>query len=181
KLPPSLFLDVTPGAATPPYPFVIHAWGPYYLPYIEQDNLYKQYDLKTPFVSPQNVAVISNKVSTFICPSAAHSVDVYSDKDTTFGFTWNAAVSDYAPNSSINRPTFFGYPSTVSQAQTQSAMRGIYRGPAATLALFGLGPQEANTMVGITDGTSNTILLCEDAGRPDRWVAGRLVKRYVPG
>src|SRR5262245_61561596 len=126
RLPPSLFLDVTPGAATPPYPFVIHAWGPYYLPYIEQDNLYKQYDLKTPFVSPQNVAVISNKVSTFICPSAAHSVDVYSDKDTTFGFTWSAAVSDYAPNSSINRPTFFGYPSTVNQAQTQSAMRGIF-------------------------------------------------------
>jgi prepilin-type N-terminal cleavage/methylation domain-containing protein len=86
RLPPSLFLDVTPGAATQPYPFVIHAWGPYYLPYIEQDNLYRMYDFKTPFVSPQNVAVISNKVSTFICPSAQHSVDVYTDKDPTLWF-----------------------------------------------------------------------------------------------
>src|SRR5262249_30724046 len=120
KLPPSIFLDVTPGAATQPYPFILHAWGVFFLPYIEQDNLYRQYDQKTPFVSPGNQVVISNKIKTFICPAAIHSVDTYTDGGG--GFTWTAAVADYAPNSSINRPTFFGYPGTITQLQTLSAM-----------------------------------------------------------
>jgi hypothetical protein len=49
------------------------------------------------------------------------------------------------------------------------------------LAAFGLGPVEPLKMVQVTDGTSNTILLSEDAGRPDLWILGRLAKQYVQG
>jgi hypothetical protein len=36
-------------------------------------------------------------------------------------------------------------------------------------------------MTAVTDGTSNTILLCEDAGRPNLYIAGSLAKSYVAG
>jgi hypothetical protein len=84
-------------------------------------------------------------------------------------------VTDYAPCSSINPGsiTFFGYPATTTQAATWSAMRPRLRGPG--VSLVGFQPQEAYTIVQIADGTSNTILLCEDAGRPDRYIKGKLV------
>ena len=37
---------------------------------------------------------------------------------------------------------------------------------------------EPGAITAITDGTSNTILLCECAGRPDLWVKGRKVDSY---
>lgn len=44
-----------------------------------------------------------------------------------------------------------------------------------TQPLLGYPNMEPFKVVQITDGTSNTILLCEDAGRPDRYIKGRLI------
>src|SRR5262245_42074899 len=42
-----------------------HAWGVYLLPHIEQDNLFKQYNLNVPFVVGANATVIATPVKTF--------------------------------------------------------------------------------------------------------------------
>jgi prepilin-type processing-associated H-X9-DG protein len=48
-------------------------------------------------------------------------------------------------------------------------------GNAATMAAFGVTPSEPNKIASILDGTSNTILICESAGRPQFFRGGVLV------
>jgi prepilin-type N-terminal cleavage/methylation domain-containing protein len=191
RLPPSLIVNLGaapghPGQPGYPYPGVVHSWAVSLLPYIEQGNLAQMYNMDFPFFSspaivpgtPDNQAVIRTQVKTFICPSAPRGVGVLNSRTYHFGplgFPFQAAPSDYATDSSINTDaiTFFGYPAGTTQLQLFSAMRPQLRG--AGLPLVGFPPMESNTIVAITDGTSNTILIAEDAGRPDRWIAGKLV------
>ncbi len=189
RLPPSLIvnLGLPPGGAGQPgspYPGVIHSWAISLLPYLEQDNLFRQYDMRFPFFSspaivpgtPDNQAVIRQPVKTFKCPSAPRG-DVLCSRSYNFGarFPFQAAPSDYATCSSINQGsiTFFGYPTGTSQFQLWSAMSPQLRG--AGLPLVGYPALEANTIAAVTDGTSNTFLLCEDAGRPQRWIKGQKI------
>ncbi|QVL30533.1 DUF1559 domain-containing protein [Telmatocola sphagniphila] len=175
-LPASFTVDATPGLSA--YPAVVHGWGIYFLPYIEQGNIYSQYNFKQPFVDTHfsnNVAVISNYIKIMNCPSTPRMGTTFSD--TYAGFPFSASVADYAPDDGINGGsslTNFGYPSTAT-LQVGSAMRPNIKGPAAILAAFGVVQSTQNTMLAVTDGTSNTILLSEDAGRPTHYVNGQLI------
>ena len=176
-MPPSFLIDASTGAGAP-YPFNAHGWGQFLLPYIEQNNLAAQYNFKVPFSSspsiipgsPDNQSVISQSVKTMICPSAPHPSLTYTDNTSFPPFVWTAAVADYAPNDVINEPTFFGYPSTTSPSALTGALQPSIKGAPALLAMLGVAPTNQRQITGITDGTSNTILLCEDAGRPIRWI-----------
>lgn len=188
KLPPSLIVELgmPPGGSGQPgfpYPGIVHSWAANFLPYIEQGNLAQQYDMRFPWFSspafvpgtPNNLAVVQNTVKTFICPSAPGGSERRVSGTFNFGASFpyqNLAVTDYATCSSINQGsiTFFGYPSTTTQLQTWSAMRPQLRG--AGLPLIGYPAMEPFTITAITDGTSNTILLCESAGRPQFYVGG---------
>ena len=182
KIPPSETLDLglPPGGAGQPgspYPAIYHSWAINLLPYIEQENVFRLYDLRFPFVSspsvvpgtPNNQAVIQTQIKTFICPSTPRSASVMNSQRWQ-GIPYMAAANDYATNSGINSGsiTFFGYPAGTSPTAVLSAMRPQYRG--AGLFLVGLTALEPATYVSITDGTSNTILISEDAGRPDRYI-----------
>ncbi|MEI8318603.1 MAG: DUF1559 domain-containing protein, partial [Planctomycetia bacterium] len=81
------------------------------------------------------------------------------------------AVTDYATNSSINPGsiTFFGYASTVTQAQLYSAMRPQLDG-AGIKPLLAADPINASRLAEVIDGTTKTLLLCESAGRPDFFI-----------
>jgi hypothetical protein len=174
-LPPSFVVDATPGLS--PYPAVVHAWGIYLLPYIEQNNVYVLYNFNLPFVDSHNAAAIQTYIKVYNCPSTPtrSSGNLYSD--TYAGFPFTASVADYAPDDGINGGsslTNFGYPSTAS-TQVLSSMRPNIKGPTAILAAFGVAPSTQNTVVAVTDGTSNTILMSEDAGRPAHWVNNFMV------
>lgn len=198
RIPPSLIVDLglPPGTAGQPgfpYPAIVHSWAPNFLPYIEQENIYRLYDLKFPWFSspsivpgtPNNQLALQNQIKTFLCPSSPGGNNRTVSGTYTFAAPFpyaNLGVTDYATNSSINISalTFFGYPSgttpatqAAAQAATYSAMRPQLRGAGIT-PLLGVSTSEANTMVGVLDGTSNTILLCESAGRPQYYVGGKL-------
>lgn len=191
KLPPSLIVELgaapgSPGNPGFPYPGIVHSWAINMLPNIEQENLYRLYNLNFPWMSspaivpgtPDNAAVLRTPVKTFICPSAPGGAERRASGTFTFGAPFpfqNHAVTDYATCSSINPGaiTFFGYPSGTNQTQLWSAMRPQIKGAGA--ALLGFSAMEPFTITAITDGTSNTILLCEDAGRPTRYVGGAVV------
>jgi len=185
-IPPSLIvsLGVVPGSTTPagaPYPGLVHSWAINFLPFIEQENVFRQYNLNFPWFSngaggtPNNLLPLQTPIKTFICPSSPGGIERRVSGSFTFGVAFpyqNLAVTDYATNSSINPGsiTFFGYPSGVNQATTYSAMRPQLRG--SQIAALGAAPSEPARMVAVADGTSNTILLCESAGRPEFWTGG---------
>ena len=50
-------------------------WGVFLLPYLEQDNLYRQFNLGEPCWSPVNAAAVRTKVAVFLCPSATGGSD----------------------------------------------------------------------------------------------------------
>jgi prepilin-type processing-associated H-X9-DG protein len=134
---------------------VYHGWAPFILPYIEEQPLYNQYHWDLSSTDPRNQPVVAHPLRIFQCPSAPQQ-----DRFMTFGvFTNNGrgACGDYADTQSVD-------PILAAQGLT-APPPADYRG---VLVL-----NQMTRMLQITDGTSNTILLTEDAGRPRLWRAGR--------
>ena len=136
-------------------PTASFGWGLNILTAIEQDNLFRQYDMtKQPFAAfggpAANQAVSSTRVKTFICPSNPGSGDSTPYNYSLPGYpTWQAAAGDYGP------------------------LRGVDPGLAATLPGFPVGDlsgilrtDKTARIAEVTDGLSNTTLIVEIAGRP---------------
>lgn len=139
-----------------------HGWGLYILPYLEQTNLYKEYNFTVPFfVNVPNVSknqdITNTKIKMFNCPSAPKR-EPYS---YTFIFppnppvTWQAHASDYSPIARISQfaSSYSGFPVT----DPQGPLDAFKRTPIAE----------------INDGTSTTILIAEIAGKNNLWQAGQ--------
>ena len=141
-----------------------HGWGWYLLPFVEQENLYKQGSPRGNMMVPPNRQVIQQHLKVMQCPSTPEQDRVYTvDLGPAFGapsgqITYQASNSDYAPTSGV-----MGVLWSLLQAGPSSNRAGM----------LDLGRGVKITTV--TDGTSNTILLTEVAGRPDKYVQGRLV------
>jgi prepilin-type N-terminal cleavage/methylation domain-containing protein len=195
KMPPSLFvnLGLPPGGSGQPgfpYPGIVHSWAPPLLPYIEQTQVFNLYDQKFPWFSssaivpgtPNNQLALQTKIATFLCPSTPGGSDRTVSGTFNFGAPFpyqNLAVTDYATCSSINPGsiTFFGYPAGTTQATLYSALSPELIGPG--IPLLGATATKANRISSIIDGTSQTLLLCEDAGRPNFYVAGKKIPNGV--
>jgi prepilin-type processing-associated H-X9-DG protein len=132
-------------------------WATYILPYIEQDNLWKNYNLTVNWSDPLNLPVVSTRIKTFECPSSPSGQKQDGAPDTTPAWSNIVANTDYA---------------------------GIY-GVHPFLATAGLVDIAGNTRGAISktqglrfadflDGTSNTLFVTESAGRPDIFRNGRL-------
>jgi prepilin-type N-terminal cleavage/methylation domain-containing protein len=182
-LPPSISVSLgmppgAPGQPGAPFPGIVHHYPAYLLPYMEQGNIADQYNMMLPWFTPQNLPALQNNIPTFICPSAPGGGERRVAGTFRFGATFtyaNLAVTDYATCSSINDAavTFFGYPSGMTQFNLFSAMGPELKGPGIT-PLLGVPTRGRNTLARVVDGLSNTILICEDAGRPEFWVGNRL-------
>jgi prepilin-type N-terminal cleavage/methylation domain-containing protein/prepilin-type processing-associated H-X9-DG protein len=146
-------------------------WGLYLLPYIEQSQLYDQFNFSYPFsYEPvlgigiqQNQNVSNTVVRTYRCPSSPSLDDPY-----TYYFyygppvgviSWQAGASDYGPITSAD--------STLAGPSWANVVERNLNG-----ALV-LG--QLTRITDITDGTSNTILSAEIADRPNLWQAGHPV------
>ncbi|HLN27687.1 MAG TPA: DUF1559 domain-containing protein [Gemmataceae bacterium] len=146
--PPAVTLDL-------PYPdgnlFV--SWIPYIFPYIDQANLYSQYDFKVTFDDPANDSGVNQtRIGLLVCPSSpSHGPAVN-----------NRGITDYAATCGLNWafiPNPFLDPV-----------------PTADLTFMGvLGRNASRKITEITDGTSNTAMVAEDAGRTDIWQMGKRI------
>ena len=147
-----------PTAANPK--LVPFGWGLNVLTAIEQDNLYRQYDLtKFPFTAlggpPANQAVTSTRIKGFVCPSNPSSSDTTPYTYTLSPFpAWQAASGDYGPLSGVD----LGLATTLTGFPTGN-LTGI------------LQLDREARIAEVTDGLSNTTLIVEVAGRPARWRA----------
>jgi prepilin-type N-terminal cleavage/methylation domain-containing protein/prepilin-type processing-associated H-X9-DG protein len=138
---------------------VRNSWATQTLPYLEQDNLYKGYNFNLNWDDPANLPVTSVAVKIFQCPATPDPTRLDGDQQLAPSGGWApvVAVSDYGPITSVHPTLAALYPGQINAA---------------------VGILERNArprLTDVADGTSNTILIAETAGRPQVWRNGLAV------
>ncbi len=139
----------------------VHSWTPYVLPYIEQENLFRTYRFDQNWDGATNSGVggaLRAPVKTFQCPSAPQGADRHATRGT----------SDYAATTERLWPNPFV---SAAQAPFVNTADPNYIGVLGHTKADGTKGERRIT--DITDGTTNTMLLAECAGRNLRFIQGR--------
>jgi len=158
KFPPGAVIGPFPEAGVPNP--VKHGWAAFLLRYIEQPTLAASYRWDLTFSDLANQTVVATQLQVLQCASAEPNrwVTAVENPDAWSADSKGGACSDYTG---------------VRQIDTRLADLGLVD-PAANYQ--GVMTQNYMTRItDITDGTSCTILITEDAGRPTAWRAGRTV------
>jgi type II secretory pathway pseudopilin PulG len=134
---------------------VNHSWAVFLLPFIEQDNLYKKYDFNQNWASVANQPVHETQLAVMVCPSTPKK-NRFNQK-TVNGLAVKAAASDYGPDNAYS-----------------DLLEGLGLVDPTAIRNGVLQVNQAWSIPEILDGASNTSVIAEDAGRPDRWQAGKL-------
>ena len=144
----------------------VQSWPSLILPFVEQSTLYAAYNLSVPFSAPSNTTLVGTQLNFMVCPSAppyrtAPYTDALSQAFYGSGWSVNLAAGDYAVDDGINDGwlTLNNVPHPAGQ-DVQGLLHGNY----------------ARRIAECTDGTSNTIMVSEDAGRPAFYLQGKLVQ-----
>jgi prepilin-type N-terminal cleavage/methylation domain-containing protein/prepilin-type processing-associated H-X9-DG protein len=141
------------------------------LPYIEQGTVASLYTFTLNWDDPANAVAIQQQIKTFQCPSVPNANRIDSSKMAPSGQTNPRACTDYSAVNAIKSgipQTCFGVPA--GTPNTDPRVIGVMNAVAPS------------TIASITDGTSNTIMIAEGAGRPDFYAAGpRLVSPASSG
>jgi len=138
------------------------------LPYIEQDNLFRQYNRNANWYDGANLTPRMTRVATFVCPSSIRPGQAF-EYTTVFGSSQprqliEGAPIDYANTSGIGS----GLNARLSLGLSTEQGRGI------------IASGTPITVATVTDGLSNTILFGECAGRPFLWQRGRQIASPLP-
>ena len=147
-----------------------HAWGTRLLPHLEQGPLYSRYDLNQPMFVASNQAVIQTQVKVFECPSSVNANRLYTTNIPAGALpglpalSWRAWAGDYTATSGILGNTLNNCFSPPGGGQRHGALQ------------FNLSTPVLN----ITDGTSNTVIVAELAGRDRLWRAGAQTSSTIP-
>jgi len=143
----------------------VQTWVTIIFPFLEQGTLYNAYNIAAPFSAPANTTMVGTQLNFMMCPSApADRTMLYTDalSQLYYGSGWSVtlAAGDYAVDDGVDSGWLDR--NRVPHPAGQDT-RGLLHGNVA--------PRIAS----VTDGTSNTIMVSEDAGRPDLYLNGRLI------
>jgi prepilin-type N-terminal cleavage/methylation domain-containing protein/prepilin-type processing-associated H-X9-DG protein len=146
-------------------------WARILLPYVEQDNVFKRYNIALNFANPANAEAIRARISTYVCPSTPNGGRMITGT-TAAGLPYTAAPSDYTWVSQITvNPLIFAElnaynPATYPLDATGNAAGNWHHKMLRT---------EGRKVNHVPDGLSNTFLgIHEIADKPNVWRAGRL-------
>jgi prepilin-type N-terminal cleavage/methylation domain-containing protein/prepilin-type processing-associated H-X9-DG protein len=154
------------------------SWAPDTLPFLEQANMVSgaNYDLDqnwwrsttygSPAVDIPNANTVKMHLSVFLCPSTPNPIRLQTKTETPPEQNKVGACGDYFVTEGVN-PAINNELTTAEQLTATGDLRGALR-------KF----PERNAFGNMLDGTSNTILVAECAGREDIW-RQRIMKRAV--
>ena len=128
------------------------SWVPSVLPYLEQKALHSQYNFKADWTDKTNRPVVATPLTMFQCPSTTEGARVdpkYKNKP---------ACGDYNATTDVSYKL-----SLLGVVAPSGDLRGV------------MVADKTTRLSAVTDGSSNTIIVAEDAGRPGLWNAGRQV------
>jgi prepilin-type N-terminal cleavage/methylation domain-containing protein/prepilin-type processing-associated H-X9-DG protein len=148
------------------------------LPYIEQDNAYKLAKTDFSVIDPANLppplgTCLTGQVQikVYQCPSAPSRISDYGPYFAQQGLSGilkgnplNLTVTDYAVVRGVQ-----------GQFATNCLPAGSISGDTGALGVKGSKP----SVTQISDGSSNTLLVVESAGKQDVWVKGKIVASGV--
>jgi prepilin-type N-terminal cleavage/methylation domain-containing protein len=152
-----------------PYDFVgtRMSWCVVVLDFIEQGNLSNIYNKNFAWNSTTNVEAGKNVIPVFICPSSPPGTTRLPAAGTSSAVDGNVmGPSDYLVMHRV-RHRFFnanGIPNPLGTADHEGALRA----------------NEKTKMSEYYDGTSNTMMFMEDAGRPNWYVLGADMGTLLP-
>jgi prepilin-type N-terminal cleavage/methylation domain-containing protein len=168
---------------------VAHSWCTYLLPYIEQDNLYKQYNFNAVDYNDPNSTVVQTPLKIFQCPSSPNRGRVYSfpvPANVLPGLpagTLKASASDYTAITGVRKWNILVNPNPTTEpdladiGQRHGILRGVSQDPSVS-ALFSPqmerhssensgspGPRKARSgRIGTTDRPATATKHCIYAG-----------------
>jgi prepilin-type N-terminal cleavage/methylation domain-containing protein/prepilin-type processing-associated H-X9-DG protein len=147
-----------------------HSLGSFLLPYVEQASLFREYRWDVSWNDPPNQPFVNVQLKIWQCPSApADRIHDGSLVTVTppgaVPFKGTAACGDYAGmafvHADLARTGLIDPPS--SPRDEQGNLEGIFL------------INHSRRLADISDGTSQTIMMGECAGRPQLWHAGKEV------
>jgi len=122
---------------------------PRLLPYIEQEDLFELYRWDVAWNDPANQPAINTHLKILYCPSTPGGAD----RTDSLPGGGTCATCDYSPVSFVSSPL-------------------MSLGLVPQTPRFGAMYYDRFTpMADILDGTSNTLVIAEDAGRPQHWIS----------
>ncbi|MBN9119544.1 MAG: DUF1559 domain-containing protein [Planctomycetes bacterium] len=154
------------------------SWHVLILPFIEQDNLYKQFDMtnasNSHAITGRNNPYGLVKISTYQCPSCPLTEQAFGAPNNTNG------DSDRIPGNASGQPAAIAHYYGVNGPRgTNPATGAAYPTGTAThegvpVATSGMFQRDGdNKLTGVTDGTSNTMMVAEMS-----WVSAQYGTRY---
>lgn len=147
-----------PNTTTPPPPYR-HGWVAMTLQWIEQGNVYNSYNIDVNWYDPPDSTAVQTAVNTYYCPSADVGRTAFT-KAAVFG-TRTGAAWDYA---SVNVSSYApGYAGTANAERRKGVMND----------------REGSRIANVVDGLSNTLMVSEDANRPQLWTRKGRQTGYV--
>jgi prepilin-type processing-associated H-X9-DG protein len=135
-----------------------HGWGPFVVPYLEQDSLIGDFDVNVEWWRPPNRMIVAMQLSTMQCP-ATNDQNRVQDKPESPPPNKTGACGDYFPPTGVHADINNALPST--QQLPTADLRGVIAWIDPT--------NRSNRPADVLDGLSRTILFGECAGREDVW------------
>ncbi|HEY4261825.1 MAG TPA: DUF1559 domain-containing protein [Schlesneria sp.] len=152
-----------PNSVTSPGP---HYWGAQILPYMDNNPLANIYDYTVSYAHYNNSKAVQITLPFHICPSVPEA----GRKNTTF-----LASKTTAPAGSPEATN--GWPSAISDymgPQGVTANIQYFMTPPTVTDTIFVGGNAQRKIRDVLDGTSNTILLTETAGRPSQYRSNKI-------
>jgi prepilin-type processing-associated H-X9-DG protein len=141
----------------------IHAQIPLIMPFIEQGGMFNSYNLQVHFATFQNTTVSMSQLNVMICPSVGtFRLEPYTNPPLV-PYTVNFGCGDYAVDDGVSNSWLVLNNIPNNGQDVLGALHG----------------NTTRRIAEITDGTSNTIMISEDAGRPNFYILGKQIQYGV--